>query len=265
MSSVSVSGGAASAAARATAVAAKGPIGDLGGVWMSSPLEEAAGEAAGFDDWQLYFLGRHGVLGDVDPEVVRAAAYVFSADRVRDQWASARSAMTPAEATAQYLAICHQWGREELAGFAGADRLAELGRRVVDHADVVAMPLLAGWCALPVPPVQHGSAENAAERCAQVCQLLREHRGACHGVALAALNLPPLLAILTNGGEENALEYGWLPPFPTPTDDDRALRDRVEQLTDDIVAVGYDALTEQEQQELLELLTSAHRHAFGPE
>src|SRR5215207_1782921 len=44
--------------ARDTAVAAKGPIGDLGGSWMSSDLEEAASAAAGLDDWQLYFLGR---------------------------------------------------------------------------------------------------------------------------------------------------------------------------------------------------------------
>ena len=82
---------------------------------------------------------------------------------------------------------------------------------------------------------------SAPERCAHVCQVLREHRGACHGVALAALGMPPLTAILTNiGGEANALDYGWEPPFPEPTDADRALRVRVEELTDDLVAPAYD-------------------------
>src|SRR5215204_179170 len=94
--------------ARDTAVAAKGPIGDLGGSWMSSDLEEAASAAAGLDDWQLYFLGRHGVLGDVHPEVVRAAAYVFPVERIADQWDAARAVMTPEEATQSYLAVCHQ-------------------------------------------------------------------------------------------------------------------------------------------------------------
>ena len=148
-------------------------------------LEEAASAAAGLDDWQLYFLGRHGVLGDVDVEVIRSAAYVFppGAD-LPISGTAARAVMTPQEATQRYLAVCHQWSRERLAGFAGADRLSELGRRVVEAADIVAMPLLAGWRALEMPR----GADASAERCGQVCQLLREHRGACHGVALAALN-----------------------------------------------------------------------------
>ena len=245
--------------ARDTAVAAKGPIGDLGGAWMSSELEEAASAAAGLDDWQLYFLGRHGVLGDVDADVVRSAAYVFPRERIAEQWDAARAVMTPHEATRRYVAVCHAWSRERLAGFAGADRLSELGLRVVERADIVAMPLLAGWRALEMPK----GSDASAERCGQVCQLLREHRGACHGVALAALNLPPLTAILTNlGGEANAVEYGWRPPFPTPTAADRELRTRVEVLTDDIAAVAYESLSADEQAELLSLLNAAHAHAF---
>ena len=253
------SSGTASEAARATAVAAKGPIGDLGGAWMTTDAEEAATMAAGMEDWQLYFLGRHGVLGDVDPEVVRSAAYVFPVERVRQQWTAARAVMTPAEATDRYLAVCHEWGRAHLANFADSDRLTQLGQKVIDASDVVAMPLLAGWRALPMPTGQ----EASGERCVQICQLLREHRGACHGVALAALNMPPLLAILTNsGGEENAREYGWSPPFPVPTDADQALRQQVEELTDDIVAVAYESLTAAEQSELVTLLQAARAYAF---
>ena len=259
----------ASAVARATAVAAKASIGDLGGAWMTSELEEAAGSAVGFDDWELYFLGRHGVLGDVDPEVVRAAAYVFSIERVRDQWERARAVMTPHEAVQRYLGVCHEWGRQRLAGFSDAERLVALGRRVVDAVDVVAMPLFAGWRVLPMP---EGGEDRAAERCIQICQLLREHRGAAHGIALGAVQLDPLIAILTNParddtgasvGEGNAREYGWPEPFPTVTDADRVRRDAAEQLTDDIVAVAYDALSEAELNELLALLEAAHQQAFG--
>jgi hypothetical protein len=254
----------ASAQARVTAVAAKGPIGSLGGAWMSTDAEEQAGVAAGLVDWQFYFLGRHGVLGDVDPDVVRAAAYVFPSDHLRREWTAARAVMTPSEALRRYVEVCHAWGREQLGGFAGAERLADLGQRVIDASDVVGLPLFAGWRAVPVPAAGPVSGSGgASERCAHVLQVLREHRGACHGVALAALQLDPLVAILANtGGEANALDYGWQPPFPEVTEADRALRTRVEELTDDLVAPAYDALTADEQTELLTLLEGAHSHAF---
>ena len=144
-------------ASRATAMAAKAAIGDLGGNWMTGPEEEAATAAAGLDGWQLYFLGRHGVLGDVDPDVVTAAAFFFPADVVRSEWLAARQAMTPTAALERYLALCHDWGRARLSGFADVARLADLAQRVVDDADVAGLPLFAGWRALPVPadpPVQ---------------------------------------------------------------------------------------------------------------
>ena len=255
----------ASEAARNTVLQAKGPIGDLGGAWMGSPEEEAASAAAELPGWQLYFLGRHGVLGDVDPDVIVAAAYVFPADHFRHEWTEARAVMTPHEALERYVAVCHGWGEDRLNGFADAARLAELGQGVIDAADVIGLPLFAGWRAMQVPTGD--DARAVARRCAHVCQVLREHRGACHCVALAALQLDPLMAILANpeGGrpEANAAEYGWQPPFPVPTDDDRELRGRVEELTDDLVAPAYDALTRDEQAEFVSLLQAAQAHAIG--
>jgi Helix-turn-helix family len=238
-------------------VAAKGPIGSLGGAWMTSDAEEQATVDAGLEGWQLYFLGRHGVLGDVDADVVLASAYVFPADHLRREWDAARTVMAPDAAVTRYLGLLHDWGREHLGGFGAAERLAELGQRVIDASDVVALPLFAGWRALPVPT-------SAPERCAHVCQVLREHRGACHGVVLAVLQMAPLTAILTNiGGEANALDYGWEPPFPEPTDADRAVRVRVEELTDVVAAPAYDVLDEAERAELVSLLDAAAFHVFG--
>ena len=213
-------------------------------------------EDAGLVDWQLYFLARHGVLGDVDPDVVLAAAFVFPADHLRREWTAARAVLTPDEALRRYLVLCHQWGSENLAGFDDLDRLAVLGLKVIDASGVLGLPLFAGWRAVPLP-------DDPAHRCAQVMQVLREHRGSCHGVALAALQMDPLMAILTNqGGEQNARDYGWRPPFPTPTGPDRELRDRVEVLTDDVAAAAYDGLSAEEQSELVALLEAAHSHAF---
>ncbi|MFZ0323846.1 MAG: hypothetical protein WAN48_06910 [Actinomycetes bacterium] len=246
----------AAASARATAVAAKAPIGDLGGNWMTGPDEERATKDAGLVGWQLYFLGRHGVLGDVDPDVVTSAAYFFPADVVRSQWQAARAVLSPDAAMRRYLAICHAWGERHLTGFAGADRLSDLAQQVADGADVAGLPLFAGWRAVAVPG-------TTPARCAHLMHVLREHRGACHGVAVVASGLSPLMAVLANQrGEDNAVEYGWQPPFPSVTAQDRQLRERVEVLTDDLVAPAYESVDRRERGLLLELLAAAHAHAF---
>jgi hypothetical protein len=246
--------------ARDTAVRAKGPIGTLGGWWMGTPESDAATEAAGMAGWQLYFLGRHGVVGDADPDVITAVAYFFPPDVVRKDWEAARRVMTPHQAVQAYAEVLHQWGRDTLDGFAGARELIELSRRVVDHVDVAGLPLFAGWRALPEPA-------GLGACLAHCLQLLREHRGSCHGVGVRASGLAPLTAVLANeGGVVNAEDYGWRPPFPTVSDEDRSRWDRAEAVTDDLAAQGYGALDEAESRRFLELLDDAYRHVFpdGP-
>jgi hypothetical protein len=240
-----------------TVLRAKGPIGSLGGAWMSDPAEDELCASFGLQDWQLYFLARHGVLGAVDADVVSAAAYVFPPDYLRREWDAALRKLTPEAAVDSYLTLCHEWGRRELAGFADAVRLTELAERIIEAVEVAGLPLFAGWRAVSVPLGQ-------PERCTHAMQLLREHRGSCHGVAMVALGLQPLTAVLANqGGEANARDYGWEPPFPEVTDTDRALREQVELLTDDLVAPPYAVLTTAEQQEFVALLDAAFSHAFG--
>ena len=246
--------------ARSTAVAAKGPIGTLGGWWMSTQAADDATEAAGMEGWQLYFLGRHGVVGDADPDVITAVAYFFPPDVVRREWETARRVMTPRDAVDAYAAVLHQWGRDHLDGFTDADELIGLSRRIIDHVDVAGLPLFAGWRALPQPA---GLGANLAH----CLQLLREHRGGCHGLAVVAAGLSPLTAVLANqGGAANAEDYGWRPPFAEVTDDDRARWRRAEEVTDDLATQGYEALDETESARFLELLRGAFDHAFpdGP-
>ena len=100
------------------------------------------------------------------------------------------------------------WAHERLEDFADGARLSALAAEIIDDASVVGLPLFAGWRAVPLP-------SDPVAALGQRLNVLREHRGACHGVAITALGMSPLMAILTaEGGAENAEEYGWQPPFP---------------------------------------------------
>ena len=247
----------ASSTTLATVVASKGPIGSLGGAWMTSEAEEQATLDAGLVGWQLYFLARHGVLGVVDADVVTAAAYVFPPEHVRANWESALAKQTPADGVELYLPLLHDWAREHLSSFAQGPRLSELADRIIREAPVEGLPLFAGWRAVPLPA-------DPVAALGQRLNVLREHRGACHGVALTALGMSPLMAILTNqGGADNAEEYGWQPPFPKPEEPDRKLRREVEELTDAVVSRAYGVLSPSEQSEFVTLLDLAHSKAFS--
>ena len=155
---------------------------------------------------------------------------------------------TPAEGVALYLPLLFTWAHDHLDDFAAGPRLSALAGRIIDAASVPGLPLFAGWRAVPLP-------SDPVEALGLRLNVLREHRGACHGVAMTALGMTPLMAILTNqGGVENAEEYGWQPPFPEVRDSDRTLRLEVEELTDAVVARAYEALSESEQSEFVTLL-----------
>jgi hypothetical protein len=243
--------------ARETASLAKGPVGSLGGQWMTQDAEEQLTTDLGLSGWQLYFIARHAPLGDVDPDVIAASAYFFPNVYLRTEWQAARLRYSPAEALGHYLKLCHAWGRDELTDFVAADRLSDLAARVIEAANVAGLPLFAGWRAVEVPT-------KTGPRLAHLMQVMREYHGAVHGVAVVSSGMTPLMAVLANrGGVENAEAYGWQPPFPAVTDDDRRRRVEVEERTDDLAAHAYEVLDVDQRAELLTLLAGAHAHVFG--
>ncbi|HEY5134222.1 MAG TPA: hypothetical protein VIJ41_00365 [Candidatus Nanopelagicales bacterium] len=232
-------------------------VASLGGGFMISSQAKAFSEAHGFRGRQGYTLGRGSVLGDVDADVVTSAFGFWPADKVREWWDSARELLDVRTARDGYAETCRAWGRARFAAFEDAERLADLLSWVVDGTDVAALPLYAGWRAVPLT-------DDAAGRLAQQLHVLREYRGGMHLVAVVASGLSPLQAVLSGpGGSGNASFFGWEEPFEDATGLALA-RSEAEALTDRLVAPSWDVLGHDERVELLTLLARAARAAFGP-
>lgn len=246
---------------REIAAAVAEPIGRLGGAFMISREAKTYSAETGLKGWAPYFRGRFGVLGDVDADVVMAAAGFFPAGTVRAAW-EAGAGLPAAAAADRYAAVAHGFGRRKLAGFAEAGRLAEMLQRVADAGGVVGAPVFAGWRATPLPV-------DDPARAIQLAHVVRELRGGVHVVAVLASGLTPLEAVLSGhspllpDGEPNAEYFGWPRPFPEVTDETRRRHDEAEQLTDELMAPAFASLDKAEADELVALLGKAEKAVFG--
>ncbi|GID33077.1 SCO6745 family protein [Paractinoplanes brasiliensis] len=234
-----------------TARAADRLIHTMGSTWMISPETGARTAEYGYTEGlSFYFTGRAGVLGAVDAEVVYAAIGYFEPSLVHRMWEEGLKVREPRASAVLYGQACAAWGEDHLAGFPGVERLQELGQRVVDAADASALPLFAGWRALP-------PAADGPGRVMQIIHILRELRGGAHLVATTAAGLTPLQAILTNDGPGQAAFFGWTGEFEDVSEL-KPLIDAAEQATDRFKAAVYErALSPAERREFADLVAAA--------
>jgi hypothetical protein len=231
------------------AAAVKDAVGGWGFAWMSDPGVRARGKAEhGLRGRPLYHLGRGGALGDVPAEVVVAAEAFFPPAVVRAAWEEGRALADPLEAARFYAGCCADVFRERYGDRPDLDRLVALLEPVVDGAEGAGLPLFVGWRALPRP-------DDAAGRAGLLLNVLREHRGAVHAAAVAAVGLGPLEAIMAGSyGEANARFFEWPEPYPDGAPH-RARWDAAEDLTSAAAGRAYDPLTPPERAELVGLVT----------
>ena len=231
-----------------TVQAADHVLHDVGTAWMIHEDTRRRAEEHGHGKLQpFYFVGRGGVLGDVDADVVVAAFGWWNPSYVRLMWERGLAVAGARESAQRYQQACAAWAEDHLAGFEHADRLSELAERVVDTAEPSGLPLFAGWRAEP-------RAEGGVARTLQLVHVLREWRGAVHLVATTAAGLGPLEAILTNEGEQQARFFGWRDELP----DCAHLKERhvqAQEITDRLIAAEYErALSPAERAEFADLV-----------
>lgn len=229
----------------------------IGGGFMISPEAKAAGKDGGYRGWAFYMGGRAGVLGPAPAAVVSAALGFFNPDMVRANWELALSVRPVEETVQRYVEVCRLWGRNRYAALDGVERLADLLDAVVEAVEPAGLTLFAGWLALPLP-------DDAPARVAQSLQVLREHRGGAHVMAVRAVGLSPVEAVLAGDqGAPNAAFFGWPEPYRAADDRTRSLRAEAEKITTEIVAPAYARLNDAEAAELISLVAAAEKQVRG--
>ncbi len=230
--------------------------------------------ALGFSNyWDIYFAGRAAPLGLVPAEVVDALFYNFAPGEVARHVPKVWATTTPDAAITARQAGCAAALRRilgdqvESPAFA---RAAELLLKAAISAPFEGRPMYAALRAIPIP-------DDVVARLFHAASLLREHRGDGHIAALMvegvggleahvllALDmglpaqrfgrvhhLPPAqLAAVIDGMRGRGLigADGWL------SERGRAVKRRVEALTDDLAAKPYEILDPDELDELAALL-----------
>ena len=220
--------------------------------------------------WDGYFAGRAAPLGLAPAEVVHAVFYNFADGEVARHIPWVWGKLTPQEAIAvrergSATALRQMIG--QLADSAGLARVADLATRAAVSAPTDGRALYAGLRALDVP------AEPVA-RLWHAATLLREHRGDGHNAALVAHGIggteAHVLMSLSLGmraeefGRTQHLtearlasvvdglrRRGLIDAAGSFTAAGRAIRERIEALTDELAAPVYDALTPDELDELV--------------
>lgn len=228
-------------------------IGKIGAVFYFHPDTLARGKEAGLDGFRLYFLGRGGVLGDVEPGVVRAAFGYFHTDLVDKIWNSGKEIVAPREAARHFIAAGHDLARSTLAEIDGLDAFVDAVSHIIDRHGDAGLPLFAGVRAEPIPADTPAAALHQA-------MVLRELRGSVHLAALTVCGVRDDVAHAIKRPDDLAM-FGYDEP-PTVTDVDRANWQRAEELTDEVLAPSYASLSEEQVTALIDG-TGAIAASFG--
>jgi hypothetical protein len=224
--------------------------------------------------WDGYFAGRSAPLGLVPAEVVHAAFYSFTLNEVARHIPKVWEMTTPEAAHAARERGCVAALRRilgDLAETPGLVRAAELLARASTSATTNGRVMYAGLRALPTP-------EHPVARLWHAANMLREHRGDGHVVALVSEGIGGTEAHVLSAlhmGIYPAESFGRIHHLPRPyldevmdglrnrglldasgrlTDTGRATKARIESLTDALAEAPYEGLAPLERDELISVL-----------
>jgi hypothetical protein len=244
-----------------------------------SPEPLAALADAGYKGfWMGYFAGRAAPLGPVGPNVVFATFYNFSIRHVGraipDAWTLASPGVAlQARQQGAVAALQRAFADKNLTDT--VENAGTLARSAVEAAPIEGRVLFAANRALPWPAEPIAALWHA-------CTLLREHRGDGHVAALstagiggrdanvlqAAAGVVPRDIFMTSrryddaewdGSLERLADRGLLDGNAHITTEGISLRDDIEACTNRMALAAYEALDDQQLQQLTDSLTPLAR------
>ncbi len=224
-------------------------IAHIGSAFYFIPETVEVGKAHGLGGFRFYFLGRGGVLGDVDADVVRSAFGYFQPGLVRKLWDSSVAVMAPRDGARLYLSCAYDLGRRKFADVSGLDAFVDASTTVIQSVEGASLPLFVAMRAEPVPTDAPAAAMHQAI-------VLRELRGSVHLLAHTAVGLNTSRAHSIRRPNDTAFfGYEVAPDF---ADADRELWDRAESLTDEILTPAYATLSEDQAHALIDGTSAMH-------
>lgn len=207
--------------------------------YFTAETRAAAKQQFGIDGFRNYFLGRGGVLGDVDADVVVAAFGYFEPGLVRNLWESGVERIaprSPRDVARGLIAAAHEFGRAHFSALDGLAEFAEAASVVTAAVEPAALPLFAGVRAEPVP-------DDAPAAAIHQAMVLRELRGSVHLVAVVASGLRTPTAHAIKRPTETEM-FGY--PADAATAVTEAERDawaRAEALTEQLLLPAFATLS----------------------
>ena len=216
-------------------------IGRVGSAFYFVPETLARGKEIGLGGLRYYFLGRGGVLGDVEAPVVQSAFGYFAGHLVVRMWDSARelTSLSPREVGRRYVEDSRLFGRRHFADIDGLADFCAAAERVAATVDPAGLALYAGLAAEPL-------ADDLPARAMQLVTVLRELRGSAHLVAVVVSGLEPRIAhYLRRPGDYATFGYPE-DELPSVTDEHRAGLAAADALTDRMMAEVYRSLSGEE-------------------
>lgn len=220
-------------------------ISDNGWRYYFEPATISRGERLGLDTFQFYFLGRGGVLGDVEAPVISSAFGYFNPAVVTMMWDAAREKLDPRAAGREYFEAAHDFGRDKLTGVEELAGFVRAATKVIDAGrnQLAALSLFAGAAAEPVP-------SDAPAAAMHQMAVLREFRGSAHLVAIVAEGIDPKVAHFIRRPDMYT-SFGWSEPTPVVTDKDTAALKAADERTDRLIAPAYAVLDDDDASALL--------------
>lgn len=220
-------------------------IADIGSAFYFKPATLQVGKEHELDGFRFYFLGRGGVLGDVEANVVASAFGYFNPPIVEKLWTTAKEKMPPRDAARLYNTCNADLGRQTLGGVDGLDAFCAAASTINDAIDPAGLALYAGLAAEPVPNDTPGAALH-------LTACLREARGSAHLAAIVTHGMDPKVAHIIKRPDAWEM-FGYSNDAqPTVTDDDRAEMKAIEATTNKIMAPAFATLDDAGQRALVD-------------